>query len=513
MASPLGLTNFNNVFYTADQGDPTLTTFTGKYNSLFNGSKFYHRPNISTTETSETVTNPNGEKVERVNRSDSAQGTKKHQPDTSSDDLYDISTNSILEYTENPDLPAIKLKAADFAYLRELGVYPNNRLIVCRRFTSPVENDLTAIQQEPLSTVVSWIPDSEDSFFSFKSSENWISYDTEDPLKDLTDLFNKIFSKATGIDIGKEGGGMLSGIASKLPVGGLGEAIQTKINNILLGNGTSEGTNFSYDNLPQGNPNFMAESSFRESNSIKSEISIPVKAVYEMKYINGIDPTIAFMDVIQNLLRFSSSQSVFYISQAGGEKINNFFTQWKNGQWIKAIQVILNSIIDTVKQIIEGVGDFISRVKDTLTGNGDLNFDEALRSVTSFIGSASIARYRIEFAKIIPAATGANSAPWHVTIGNPKKPFFSSGDMIVEAGEVKMGNTLGFNDIPTKIEFNFTIRSARNLGIQEIFDKFNVGAGRQYQRGAIEFRTDFYQGSVNKTGGGTSSNPATGASA
>lgn len=514
MASPLGLTNFSNVRYTTGDNQEIGQDFTGKYNSVLNGSKFYYRPTISQREETETITYPNGSTKEKTVKVTEAQGERLH--DSEGNDMYNISTGSILEYTEG--FPSMQLKAADFAYLRDLGVYPNNRLIVCRRFPSPVENDLTAVNMSPMSSMVSWIPDSEDTFFSFSLGEEWSPNDTEDPLKDLTDIFNEIFTKTTGIDVQKQGSGMLGGIIKKLPMGGLAEALETTVTNYLLGDRTTDGTNFKFDNLPKGNPNFMGKSAYRKMNSITSEISIDVKSTFEMKYINGIDPTIAYMDILQNILRFSSSQSVFYIAQGGGDKIKDFFTKYRDGDWIGALTVIADAIVVAMRRVLDNIGTFIDEVKNTVSnavsGGGESDDTEEgeeedsqrkqvedktssiINKFTSFIGSSSMANYRIKFSQILPAMTGESSAPWHVTIGNPKNPFFSSGDMIVSEAKVDLGNTLGFNDLPTKLTFSFTIKSARDLGIQEIFDKFNVGTSREYQRQAIEFRTDFYQGSV-----------------
>ena len=525
MPSPLGLTDITKVQYTSDDGNPNDPNFSGGYQSLFNGTKFYHRPSVATEQKSEQVTDQSGSTTNVQKQTGVAKGSKIHQGN-SNDDIYDISTNSIISYTNDPKLPGLALKPADFIYLKDFGVYPNNRLAVSRRFPSPVENDLTAVSHRPLSTIVSWIPDDADEFFSFSANEMWSNHETEDPLGEITDIFNKMFAKFTGVDVKNEGGGILGGAFKKFPIGGIAEALETTVTNYLLGTENSDGsfangTNYRYDNLPKGNPNFMGEAAYRKMNSIRSSISIPIKCVYEMKYINGQDPTIVYMDIIQNILRFSSSQSVFYISQAGGGKINKFFNKFKDGDWYSAIGIIIEGIIESVKQVFADVSQFFQNplgniaegIKDLVDGD----FQEAANSVKrkiesglKVIGNSALARYRIEFSKVIPAATGASSAPWHITLGNPKNPFFSSGDMIVEGTKIKMGNTLGFNDIPTQIEFTFNIKSARNLGIQEIFDKFNVGPGRQYQRNAISFKTDFYQGSVSKTGGG-STNPATGA--
>jgi hypothetical protein len=552
MASPLGLTDLSKVAYTTSQNNANVETsrdsngnstinnnsvsYGDQYNSIFNGSKFYYKPTASVDTVGLNTTQNNNGTTTNTNNVN-VRSSKPHQPDNSTDDLYDISTNSIIQYTNDENLPALKLKPADFAYLRDFGVYPNNRLITCRRFPSPVENDLTAVNMSPISTIVSWIPDDAENFFSFQTSEKWDTHNTTEPLKELTDIFNSIFAKQSGIDVQSELKNTLGGASKLLPIGGVAESLETTVVNYLLGTENNPGTNFSYDNLAQGNPNFMGESAHRKMNSIQSSISIPVKVVYEMKYIKGVDPTIVFMDLVQNLLRFSSSQSVFYITQQGGKRINSFFNKFKNGDWIGALGIILDGILYAVEKLATDVIDLLKEtgqaIKDGLvgagkavykavTGEGDSGEKEIQKASTRMrdtlnnaftkLSNSALARYRIEFSKIIPAATGASSAPWHLMIGSPKNPFFSSGDMIVENGTVNFGNTLGFNDLPTRIEFSFTIKSARSLGIQEIFDKFNNGSGRQYQRNNIKFQTDFYQGSVKNTGGGTT-NAVTGAQA
>ena len=73
--------------------------------------------------------------------------------DYHNEDVYDISTLSILEYASQ--YQSMLLTPSDFAYLKDVGVFPNNRLIIARRFSSPVSDDLTSITNRdvtPLST-------------------------------------------------------------------------------------------------------------------------------------------------------------------------------------------------------------------------------------------------------------------------------------------------------------------------------------------------------------------------
>ena len=98
--------------------------------------------------------------------------------------------------------------------------------------------------------------------------------------------------------------------------------------------------------------------------------------------------------------------------------------------------------------------------------------------------------------------TGSNSTPWHITIGNPKKPIFSSGDMFTTDVKLTLGPILSFNDLPSSIKIEFTLESARDLGAQEIFNKFNNGSGREYKRLNLSIyeTTKYVVGKNDKTG-------------
>ena len=108
-----------------------------------------------------------------------------------------------------------------------------------------------------------------------------------------------------------------------------------------------------------------------------------------------------------------------------------------------------------------------------------LNAGESL--VTKLVGiakdviAASVMKYRVEMMGIVNALTGNPSTPWHITIGNPLRPVFCSGDMLVTTTLLKLGPELAFNDLPSSIIAEFTMSNARNLGLQEIMAKFNSG--------------------------------------
>lgn len=458
MSSPLGLTGKSNNDIGTYNGNTT-----GVYNSIINGSRFYYRP-------------PSVKGNESVRYAVSSSNVHRGND---VDDIYDTSITSLVNYTGKYN--SMRLKYSDFAYLRDLGVYPNNRLIIARRFPTPIGNDLTSIKQVPLSTIIGWVKEDAKSF----------------GLDDIT--FNEVWEKGDA-SLQKILNEMLSGGESGAGGGAVGSLINVATNSVPLP-GFTRG--FQYEvlknmgvapegnQIPEGNPNFLQESKRRKTIStedndspLESSFVIDLETVYEQKFINNVDPSVVFLDIIGNLLRFGTSKSEFFITGEAGGKIKEFMDKFKNGQWMEAMSIILDAVTNAVKGVLNTVKDMISSGG---TSTSESDEDEDTSGDTSFIdnllnsiGEGLLSKYKVRIGSIVAAWTGEASAPWHVTIGNPKKPFFSSGDMICRKVSIKFGTVLAFNDMPSTIAVKVTLEPARNLGLQEIFERFNTGAGRSY---------------------------------
>lgn len=497
MASPLGLTGFTNYGYKSTQNKsiPTLdgvviedtskltkaekkrvvytNVNSGKqtYKSIMNDSRFYYRPK------------GNSEGY-------ATKSTSVHRP-SDADDIYDVSTNSIINYTQKVGHEAMRLKAADFAYLRDLGVYPNNRLIVMRRFTTPVGNDLTTIKHRPIATVVGWVGEDDKSFGinDMVFNEEWTKGEAS-----LTKILSDMFGEKE-IGAGAAGGvsSLVKGVKSAVPLPGLTRGFQYKILERM-------GVRNPSDNLPDGNPNYVQESSMRKvvdsddnGSGLISDWAVDMTTTYEQKFINGNDPSIVFLDILGNLLRFGTSKSEFFINGKGGELFEDFFKKFEEGKWISAMKIIIGVVSSSIKEIASSITDFFGGGDNTNGEKGEQiegGFTQFSKNLLGSLGESIISKYKVRIASVIAAWTGSSSAPWHVTIGNPKKPFFSSGDMICSKVKLKFGTVLAFNDLPSTIEVQITLKPARNLGLQEIFERFNTGAGRSYIALSDSFESD-----------------------
>lgn len=429
-------------------------------------------------------------------------------------DVYDTSILNIIEKLA-PTKAA--LRPSDFAYLKNLGVYPNNRLMIVRRFASPTDDNIMVNRKTDipsLANVISWVTSDAD-FVSIDFGEVW-----DEASADFTNFLDSL-----GKDFGRKAEGMgLGGLANAgggiLPLPGFTEIFQRKflMNIGLLDEGADAGS-------PAGNPNLIKEAKARKtvgygvaSSGLMCTISFAFVAEYELKFISGLDPSIVWMDIIGNILRFGTSESSNYgLSREYAAKLK----KWTNnpdkllGEMVKSIKTTIEDVKADVLAAIQKIydkatqaamGDFMDAKKEEKTKDknyGEFKTEKALAEKTKKaseglldkLGSigqdilyGTIQKYRTEVIGIVNALTGLPSTPWHITIGNPLRPVFCSGDMLTQSVKISMGSQLAFNDLPSSIKVEFTLVNARPLGLQEIMSKFNSG----YLR-TVDIQKSFYE--------------------
>jgi hypothetical protein len=220
---------------------------------------------------------------------------------------------------------------------------------------------------------------------------------------------------------------------------------------------------------------------------------------YEQKFISGIDPTIAWQDIIANAVRFGTSPGNSYgLSSGFGNKVIS---------WVKDPSKIISEFAAFVSSAIKKIKDeiiayFDEQINKSSSGESEdeggtggeeedaseqerkaLEEEKGLVSsmidkIIGILGSSlkkTISKYLEEVKGIVYALSGMPSTPWHITVGNPLRPIFCSGDMYTTDVNLKLGPVLAFNDLPSSISVDFTLQNARPWGMDEILAKFNTG--------------------------------------
>src|ERR1035437_6528557 len=249
MASPLGLssnkTNFNRgkAEYTYNKINTKWEKSTTMMASAYEQSLFNDASQLSYFPRSDASGNI-------INDSSPHSGDMGYG--TNADSVYDVRTQSIIEWSQNQSR-SMKLYAKDFAYLRNLGVYPNNRLIICKKFGTGISNDLSRVDISPVATILSWKPAGEE-FFKIDFGEEWDKVD--DP--GFTDILNDI-GKEFGSGSGALGTNLAGGLGGA-PLPGFTEIFQRKVM-MAMGLIDANGANI----IPSGSPNLIKDAMRRKT--------------------------------------------------------------------------------------------------------------------------------------------------------------------------------------------------------------------------------------------------------
>jgi hypothetical protein len=400
-------------------------------------------------------------------------------------DIYDTSILNIIEKTANT---RAQVRPSDFAYLKNLGVLPNNRLVIARRFQGPVEDDIFTKGSSPLAILITWRLPSED-FLEISFGEEWM-----DAEADFTNLLNNM-----GQDLLKMGsaGDTLAKALNVIPLPGFTESItRTLLEELgIYSKGSGQ------ERLPAGNPNLIKQAKRRKTigpeeagSGLRCTCSVKMLVEWEQKFISGIDPTIAWMDILTTCVRFGTSPETTYgLSKNLGAKL----VAWSNNpklivsEFTDSLRNALDKAKIDIKELLTAeeetdnttVRDKTGKINEAKTAAAEkeaestasLKFlDDLIAKVGDSIGK-SVQKYEHAIRGIVSALSGLPSTPWHVTIGNPLRPVFCSGDMHSMDFNLKLGSTLAFNDLPANISLDFTLTNARAWGLDKIISKFNTG--------------------------------------
>lgn len=419
--------------------------------------------------------------------------------------LTDDSWASIIEFTNKYETYA--LKPADLSYIKNVLTLPPNRLIVLRRFgNNPIPNDIinSNFNISPTSTLCGFImPDKPTIKLGF--NEKWVSESDTllDIINDMIGLKDKKLPTIPG---------------------------ETNLDQVFLQQ-VSNNLGLGIDFIgPMGNPNIVNQAYTRKTNStgekdgwesgLEFDLSLEFETTYEMQYIKGVDPGVAMLDIIANITEMGTSDAEFILSGSGASAANKILKFLQNPNSKELIYEVINAIKNAVLFLVNKIKSFLvnaaTATKDIATnslnagkkGAKSKNSDGSEKNVVEKVVSGAIEagkqvvddllsivsptidnmihdlfrKYQWKIRGSIYAMTGAPSAPWHITMGNPKNPFFICGNLVCKKVEMELNGEFGFNDMPTQINVKIQLIPARPLGKSEIQQLFNGGSIRIHEK-------------------------------
>ena len=349
----------------------------------------------------------------------------------------------------------------DFLYVKNYNLLPVNRLITLRRFAFPVFDDIfgnIGATEPDISRMITY-SDSENNKLS-----DILSFTAGLPFKELNSASEKANMEGTDDQSG------ISGIA-----GNVMRFVDPKYGReAMMGNARVNYDPQHDQNRVYGPVDSIASTHIRNV-GIDFTQSMTMKFNYQMKSHNGINQKAAFMDLLANIIMMITNDAKFWGGARYwvGPKPSSYMGMMKkfdSTSWQDFVGKASTGMKETLKYFSKP-GNAKAMLQNIF--NNAMNL--ALGNLLNVLGRTGI--------PIMNSLLSGNPVgPWHITVGNPMNPTLVAGDLIIDMATVRFGDELGFDDFPTEIEVEITLKHAKPRGRAEIENMFNCGKGRIYLR-------------------------------
>ena len=391
--------------------------------------------------------------------------------------------------------PKIGYKPSDFLYSKYYKKIPVNHLVTLRRFPTAIPDNIYNYNIRPKG---GGADDSVDGTqIAGVTAVTYLGETAGNQLGEIMSMsyglnYKEIESKMEEIDTGGAGGGYTQQpFYNKL--GGIGKAVTDAAKNVSAGakyraqNGAGSSTadrlGTTYANFVLGPVNVVDKTTIRDR-GLKFENNFTLNFEYELKSLSYVNPKIAMIDIISNMLTMSTNNAQFF---GGGHRYYGsagyVASQFGDPSMLRSgnFSGYLGSVVNDVETGFKGlfgtsdggfdansIVDGLKKVGTTLLGNMMGGF------LSEQVGGQTGTQATTAF------ISGEPTGDWHVTVGNPLNPIVMMGNMICENTKMTMGAGLGYDDFPMEVKFEVDMKHGKPRDKGDIENMFNAGQGRIY---------------------------------
>ena len=375
--------------------------------------------------------------------------------------------------------------ANDFLYAKYYDLIPLNQMITLRRFPFPTFDSLKFAKEagdqfRPLAQAITYFGEPTDNKLSdilkFKGDIKWESI--EGPDFEKVEGNEQDFNQSPFPSAAKGIGKLIGANASNANTGkGYSGA---EANSIELQNKIADAP-MDYLGHVLGPVNVVTKTMVR-GRGIGADHTFALVFNYDAKSFNNVNPRLAMLDIIFNMLSLSFNNAKFWGGAnryVPGTPQFGFFGDQK-----KFYSGDYSGYFDSVKETVSSGlgnlgGDLMNAINSIIKGD--------LSSLKGLIGKglggimdAQSHKTRPNTVAFKAILTGLPVGEWHMCVGNPLKPIAMIGNLICEGFEMELGGPLTVDDFPSELKFTINMKFGRPRDKGDIEALFRGGEGRGY---------------------------------
>ena len=205
---------------------------------------------------------------------------------------------------------------------------------------------------------------------------------------------------------------------------------------------------------------------------------------YQLKSLSYVNPKIAMIDVISNMLTMTTNNAQFF---GGGHRYYGsagfVASQFGDVSMLRTgnFAGYMGSVVNDVETGFKGLfGDSNGNFDANSVVDGLKNVGKNLlgNMLGGFLGGAVGGQTGTQATKAF--ISGEPTGDWHLTVGNPLNPIVMMGNMICDNSTMTLGAGLGYDDFPMEVKFEVDLKHGKPRDKGDIENMFNAGQGRIY---------------------------------
>lgn len=446
-------------------------------------------------------------------------------------DITDCSIKTLVKLSNERKLGRAMYKYADFMYCKDLGKIANNHLITLRRFAVPIGDDIWSDYSEDenkikkntlppdIGRLVCYLNEDNklEEILKYNYKDTWQQFQSEIEQKQseadnedrgiigsIVNLGNSQYRSAVKNGTAGSGNKILGWIAGKSEI--------SKVK-LLNNKGTYENHEIlgNYDKHKIYTKKGTVQDTHIYEGKLQFSQEFTLVFDYELRAYDNINPKSAFLDLLGNIMAVTYKKGSFW----GGEQKLIGAPENKRG-WELANDTLdnaLNKVGSFVGGIIGGdigasdilgmfsnlassaksmFGDIASAAGSWLSGTPNEKLEKWQSEAKSFLDNNDVGGLfkgmiknqlgRPSLYAFSSLLTGDPVGLWHITIGNPRNPIMSMGNMILTDSTVQHYGPLGIDDFPTGLKVSITLKHAKSRDAVEISKMYTKGTNGIYQQ-------------------------------
>jgi len=402
-----------------------------------------------------------------------------------------VSLPKIINYFDT-NYPKIGYKPSDFLYSKYYKKIPVNHLITLRRFPTAVGDNIYKYEVKDKEGTVA-----DGTQVAGVTAITYLGETAGNQLEDLLQMsfglnYKELTADMESVDTGSGGGGY-----TQQPfynkISGIGRAVADASKGVSpgakfraqngAGSSTADRLGTTYANFVLGPVNVVNQTNIRER-GLKFSNDMKIRFEYELKSLSYVNPKIAMIDIISNMLTMTTNNAQFFggghrYYGSSGYVASQFgdISMLRDGNFSGYMGSVVNDVETGMKGLFgdangnfdaNSIVDGLKTVGKTLLGN----------MLGSFLGSQVGGATGTTATKAF--ISGEPTGDWHLTVGNPLNPIVMMGNMICDNATMSLGAGLGYDDFPMEAKFEIDLKHGKPRDKGDIENMFNAGQGRIY---------------------------------